>query len=114
MPKHNNHPPIISVIILQYLMNHKHPESMIGDYEEQYREVANEKGIFAASIWSAVQIVTAIPSFINNSFYWGGIMTKSYLKLAIRNILRYKTFSFINITGLAIGLAAGIYMCNLN
>src|SRR5215831_5965993 len=32
-------------------------------------------------------------------------MIKNYLKIAWRNLLRNKTFSFINIAGLAIGLA---------
>jgi len=35
-------------------------------------------------------------------------MLKNYLKIAYRNIIRYKSFSFINVTGLAIGLAASI------
>ncbi|MEE9390809.1 MAG: ABC transporter permease, partial [Candidatus Aminicenantaceae bacterium] len=33
-------------------------------------------------------------------------MLKSYLKIAFRNIKRHKGFSFINITGLAIGITA--------
>ena len=33
-------------------------------------------------------------------------MLKNYLKIAVRNLLKYKTYSFINIIGLAIGLAA--------
>ena len=33
-------------------------------------------------------------------------MLKNYLKIAFRNILRHKGFSFINIFGLAIGIAA--------
>jgi putative ABC transport system permease protein len=32
-------------------------------------------------------------------------MLKNYLKIAWRNLIRYKVYSFINITGLAIGLA---------
>ena len=32
-------------------------------------------------------------------------MLKNYLKIAIRNIIRHKGYSFINITGLAIGMA---------
>ncbi len=32
-------------------------------------------------------------------------MLKNYLKVAFRNLLRFKTYSFINITGLAIGIA---------
>ncbi|UCE08848.1 MAG: ABC transporter permease, partial [bacterium] len=35
-------------------------------------------------------------------------MFKNYLKIAIRNLKRHKGFSFINITGLAIGLACTI------
>jgi putative ABC transport system permease protein len=32
-------------------------------------------------------------------------MLKNYLKIAVRNLLRYKAFSFINVFGLAIGIA---------
>lgn len=32
-------------------------------------------------------------------------MIRSYLKIALRNLIRHKIFSFINITGLALGLA---------
>ncbi len=35
-------------------------------------------------------------------------MFKNYLKIAFRNILRHKAFSFINIVGLAIGMASSI------
>lgn len=36
------------------------------------------------------------------------IMLKSYLTVAFRNILKYKAFSFINIIGLALGMASTI------
>ncbi len=35
-------------------------------------------------------------------------MFKNYLKIALRNIKRHKGLSFINITGLAIGMACCI------
>ena len=35
-------------------------------------------------------------------------MFKNYFKIALRNIIRHKGFSFINITGLAIGIACSI------
>jgi len=35
-------------------------------------------------------------------------MLKNYLKVAIRNLLKYKSYTFINILGLAIGMAASI------
>jgi putative ABC transport system permease protein len=42
-------------------------------------------------------------------------MIKNFLKIAFRNLVRYKVYSFINITGLAVGLACFIlvilYVC---
>ncbi len=37
-------------------------------------------------------------------------MLKNYLKIAFRNLWRHRGFSFLNITGLAIGLTAGFLM----
>lgn len=39
---------------------------------------------------------------------WREEMFKNYLKIAIRTLLQYKGFSFINITGLAVGLACSV------
>lgn len=39
-------------------------------------------------------------------FYNPLVMYKNYLKIAFRNLLKYKGYSFINITGLALGMAA--------
>ncbi len=35
-------------------------------------------------------------------------MLKNYFKITFRNLLRYKTYSFINITGLAVGIACAV------
>ena len=37
-------------------------------------------------------------------------MSMDYIKTAIRNIKKYKIYSFINIFGLAIGMACAIYI----
>jgi len=78
---------------------------LIGDFEEIYSEIVTEKGDFAASLWYWGQIVRSIPSFISNSLYWSVAMLKNYLKVILRNIRKHKGYSFINITGLAIGMA---------
>ena len=42
-------------------------------------------------------------------------MFKNYLKIALRNIKKYKGYSFINITGLAVGMACCILIfCWIN
>ncbi len=78
---------------------------LIGDFEEIYSEIVTEKGGFAASLWYWGQIVKSLPSFISNSLYWSVAMLKNYLKVILRNIRKHKGYSFINITGLAIGMA---------
>jgi len=88
----------------QYLGKSDH-YTLIGDFEEIYTEIAKEKGIFSALIWYWGQIIRSLPSFISNSVYWSVQMIKNYLKIAFRNIRRHKGYSFINITGLAIGIA---------
>ncbi len=79
--------------------------TLIGDFGEIYVECAKEKGEYAASLWYWGQILKLIPVFVSNSLYWSIQMIKNYLKVAFRNIRRHKGFSFINIAGLAIGLA---------
>jgi putative ABC transport system permease protein len=37
-------------------------------------------------------------------------MFKNYFKIAVRNLIRHKTFSFINIAGLALGIAGSLLM----
>ena len=37
-------------------------------------------------------------------------MFRSYLSIALRNIVRHKLYSFINVTGLAVGLACAIFI----
>jgi putative ABC transport system permease protein len=79
--------------------------TLIGDFDEIYSELSKEKGETSASLWYWRQIFKIIPIFLSNSIYWSVQMIKNYLKVAFRNIRRHKGFSFINIAGLAIGLA---------
>jgi predicted permease len=79
--------------------------TLVGDFGEVYAEIAEEKGINKASLWYWGQFMKLLPLFISNSIYWSFQMIKNYLKVALRSIRRHKGFSFINIAGLAIGLA---------
>jgi len=78
---------------------------LIGDFEEIYSEIVQERGMFSASLWYWGQILRSMPSFVSNSLYWSVAMIKNYLKIISRNIRKHKGYSFINITGLAIGMA---------
>ncbi|MFC1726157.1 ABC transporter permease [candidate division KSB1 bacterium] len=108
MIKEKNKPPKFAALLLRFLINHKHPEEMIGDYEEQYNQIASAKGKFLARLWYRLQIIAAIPAFVNNSIFWSFIMFRNYLKIMSRNIRKQKLFSIINITGFSAGLACSL------
>lgn len=94
--------------MLQQIVSFKDQESLLGDFEEMYHHLAEEKSKARAIFWYGLHIIKLIPVFISNAIIWGLIMLKNYLKITFRNIKRHKGFSLINISGLAIGMACTI------
>lgn len=83
---------------------------IMGDLEEEYFCLLGEKGKRKANNWYRIQVIKSLPKSLSHKFYWGGVMLKNYAKIAFRNIVKYKGYSFINITGLAFGLACSIFI----
>ena len=98
-------PPKLAKWIVCRMANSLEKMSIAGDLEEEFQTITEERGILAAWLWYLWQILILIPTFILSSFYWSREMIKNYLMIALRNIRRHKIFSFINITGLAVGMA---------
>jgi len=86
--------------------------SIVGDYEEIYQEMANEYGLSSARSWYWSQVLKSLPMFATNLIYGSAAMLNNYFKLAYRNILRHKRYAFLNIIGLAVGLAACLLMAS--
>ncbi|MCP4728120.1 MAG: ABC transporter permease, partial [bacterium] len=80
-------------------------EVILNSFEEQFMEVVNKKGKLFAWLWLWLQLALAFPGIFSAWFYNNKILVRNYLKVSIRNILKQKQLSFINITGLATGLA---------
>ncbi len=77
----------------------------LGDFEEVFHTVFVSEGRFRAWRWYWQQIVRSVPELAMNSFYWSAAMLNNYTKIATRNLKKSKGYSFINISGLAIGMA---------
>lgn len=84
--------------------------SIFGDIEEEFNELSENKGVLKAWIWYIHQFFLLVFSLLINSTYWSLTMFKNYLKIAFRNIKKQKTFSFINVFGLAVGMTCCILM----
>ena len=108
MQNNQKKPPRPAKWIIRKVANPADRDQITGDYEEEYYDIAEKKGIAAANKFFWTLALVSIPSLIKNSFYWGFSMFRSYFKIGLRNIKRNRIFSAINIFGLSLGLASCI------
>ena len=83
-------------------------EAYEGDLEEEYAEISGAQGRIRAWIWAWFEAVRSAPVFTVYYSRWSTAMLLHHLKTAFRNLKRKKTYSFINVTGLAIGLTVSV------
>ena len=104
----SKNPPKLAEWILRRIYPDRGDFTSVGDFREEYLEVYQSSGPFKAYLWYWMQIAKSIPSFIRNKSHWSIVMIHNYLKIALRNMRRHKGYSFINITGLVIGMTCFI------
>jgi len=102
--------PKIPLWILQYISETDRNYPASGDLEEIYFDMREHHGQFFSFFWLWQQVLRSSPVFLYQSFIWSFIMIRNYLKLGWRNITRHKGFSFINISGLTIGITCCIFI----
>ncbi|MCP4727676.1 MAG: FtsX-like permease family protein [bacterium] len=81
-----------------------------GDIEELYNIQYSSRGNLFANIWLAGEICKSIPNFVKESYIGKIAMFKNYLKITLRTLLKSKSYSFINIFGLAAGFTCCIFI----
>ncbi|MFC2139155.1 ABC transporter permease [Bacteroidota bacterium] len=101
-------PPRLGKWLLKKLISRNVRYQAVGDFDELFFSIYEDKGYLIACCWYWMQILISVPSFLFDKIHWGGIMLKNYFIVAVRNIKRHLGFSLINILGLAVGLATCI------
>jgi hypothetical protein len=94
--------------ILVRLLRSSIRDAALQDFDQRFLQIKKHRGTLIATLWFGVQVLSLIPSLLKDSAYWSTAMIKNYFKIAFRNIRRHKGYSFINIAGLAIGMACTI------
>ncbi len=78
------------------------------DLREEYRYILSAKGERNANAWYWKHMIRSLYPFIKFSLYWRMVMFQNYLKTAFRTIRKHKGYAFINVAGLAVGMACCI------
>lgn len=96
--------------ILNILLPQKDKDTILFSYSELFSQLSDEKGNFHAQLWLIMEIVKSIPGLVFSSLLLNMAMTKSYFKLAWRNLYRNKISSLINIFGLAVSISVSLVL----
>ncbi len=105
MSKKRIHHPVIARWLLTRFRSRSNHESLIGDFDEIFMQIQEKQGKLKGRGWYWIQVMKSIPVFVNNSINGGTAMFINYMKIALRNLIRYKSFSTINIFGLSVSMA---------
>jgi len=100
----------VSSAILRIFIGQDRLPAITGDLEEGFCVIVAEKNRPAAVLWCLLQVFIIISGRIFNLFYWRTPMFMSNTKSLVRNFTKYKTYSLINIFGLAAGMACCILL----
>jgi ABC-type antimicrobial peptide transport system permease subunit len=120
LTKRKTIPPKLPRKILKRFLRDDIAEEVTGDLEEKFHTTLKTKSYLTARLNYWYQVMQYFRPFaikkLRPLHFNSSTMYKSYLKFAWRNLKKNKTYSLINISGLAVGLACciaiGLYIAD--
>jgi putative ABC transport system permease protein len=103
-------PPRFLYVLLRTFIRRDMQLYVLGDFDEEYEEIARKSGIRAANRWFRKHFFQSLPRIIIDTMIWRFDMFKNYLTVSLRNMSRQKVFSLINILGVAIALMVCLWI----
>ncbi|MCB0853743.1 MAG: ABC transporter permease [Bacteroidetes bacterium] len=105
-----HHPPRRAEKLLEWFIRDELAEEVLGDLEEKFYAVLEEKSAFRAKMNYWYQVFNYLRPFAirrkKPSYSNQYAMFRNYSTVAWRNLLKHKMYSFIKIGGFALGIAA--------
>ncbi len=98
-------PPRLAAALLRLCLHEVDAGVVLGDLEETYHLLHRHYGPATARRWYWKQTLRSIPLLATRTFYWSLVMLTNYVRIALRHFKKQKGYAFINIVGLAVGLA---------
>ncbi|MEM1137692.1 MAG: ABC transporter permease, partial [Bacteroidota bacterium] len=111
-------PPKLHLRFFRWFCHPEYVEDIEGDLMERFKQKVQEQSVKKAKWIFLKEVILLfrpeiIRSLTGRYHLTRYAMFKNYLKVGFRNILKYKTFSFINIFGLAISMSVGMLIITL-
>lgn len=113
MEKHKQIPPLLAQRLLKQLLRSDITEEVLGDLEEKFLADVNSKSVLQAKFSYWVQTLNYLRPFALRKQRQSPNqidMFRNYFRVGMRTMLRNKTFSVINVSGLAIGIACCVLL----
>ncbi|MFZ2055604.1 MAG: ABC transporter permease [Candidatus Aminicenantales bacterium] len=101
-------PPPIIRRLLHFFLRHEDAQEREAEFDALFGEEARERGLHRARRVYLIQVLLSLPGLVTNFINWEAAMLKNYLTIAWRNIVKNKGISFINVAGLALGMACSL------
>src|SRR5688572_20429996 len=108
---HNSIPPKLAQRLLLGFLRNDLAEEVQGDLEEKFYATVRTRSLFRAKLNYWYEVFNYLRPFAiqKSKLYLNDhVMVRSYFKIGWRNLERNKGYSFINITGLALGMAVAV------